>query len=57
MFHGRSDLLAGRDVPQAHGAVGGPSQDARLIPHEQGAMDSAAMFHGPSHLPAGRDVP
>jgi hypothetical protein len=31
-FHGRSDLLAGYDVPHAPGVVGGPGQERACLP-------------------------
>jgi hypothetical protein len=42
-FMAGPDLLAGRDVPQAQGVVGGPGQDA----NEQDRRGTVSVFNGP----------
>jgi hypothetical protein len=43
MLHGRSDLLAGRDIPHAQGVVVGPGQDAPLVLRQSGAKDGVVV--------------
>src|SRR5262249_57860721 len=57
MFHGGSDLLAGRGLPQAQVLVICPRHALPIFLRQHGAVDISVMFHGGSPLLAGRGGP
>src|SRR5438067_1307770 len=51
------DLLAGGQVPEAHGQVARPGQEALLVGRQGDAPDAVGVTQEPANLLAARDVP